>query len=103
MIDPETGYDAVASVGIDGDRITSISADPLTGKTTIDATDLVVAPGFIDVLSYEPNSYGVWYKIGDGVTTNLAMHGINDTADQLLRRLRHRHPTSAGSLRRRVR
>ena len=43
--------------------------------------NLVVAPGFIDVLSYEPNSYGVWYKVGDGVTTNLAMHGINDTAE----------------------
>jgi hypothetical protein len=81
VIDPETGYDAVASVGIDGDRITSISTEPLTGRATIDATNLVVAPGFIDVLSYEPNSYGVWYKVGDGVTTNLAMHGINDTAE----------------------
>ncbi len=81
VIDPETGYDAVASVGIDGDRIMSISSEPLTGKSTIDATNLVVAPGFIDVLSYEPNSYGVWYKLGDGVTTNLCMHGINDTAD----------------------
>jgi dihydroorotase len=41
----------------------------------------VVAPGFIDILSYEPNSYGVWYKLGDGVTTNLCMHGVNSTAD----------------------
>ncbi len=81
VIDPETGYDEVASVGIDGDRITSISTGPLTGKSTIDATNLVVAPGFIDVLSYEPNSYGVWYKVGDGVTTNLCMHGINNTAE----------------------
>jgi hypothetical protein len=81
VIDPETGYDQVASVGIDGDRITSISTEQMNGKSTIDAANLVVAPGFVDVLSYEPNSYGVWYKLGDGVTTNLCMHGINNTAD----------------------
>lgn len=81
VIDPDTGYDQVASVGIDADRITSISTEPLQGKAAIDATGLVVAPGFIDVLSYEPNPYGVWYKVGDGVTTNLCMHGINDSAE----------------------
>jgi dihydroorotase len=82
VIDPETGYDELATVGIDGDMITSITTEPITGRSTIDATNLVVAPGFIDVLSYEPNSYGVWYKIGDGVTTNLCMHGINSPADE---------------------
>ncbi|MGZ4716241.1 MAG: amidohydrolase family protein [Acidimicrobiales bacterium] len=80
VIDPDTGYDQIANVGIDGARITSISTAPLTGKATIDATDLVVAPGFIDLLSYEPNDYGSWFKIGDGVTTNLGMHGLNNTA-----------------------
>jgi len=82
VIDPATGYDEVAAVGIDGDRITSITTAPVNGRTTIDATNLVVAPGFIDVLSYEPNSYGVWYKVADGVTTNLCMHGINSSADE---------------------
>lgn len=81
VIDPDTGYDQVANVGIDGDTITSISAEPLTGKASLDAAGLVVAPGFIDVLSYEPNPYGVWYKVADGVTTNLCMHGINNTAE----------------------
>lgn len=80
VIDPASGYDAVAHVGIDGDRITAISAEPLTGRAAIDATGLVVAPGFIDVLSYEPVDHGTWFKISDGVTTNLAMHGINNTA-----------------------
>ena len=42
---------------------------------------LVVAPGFIDLLSYEPNDFGTWYKIGDGVTTNLGMHGLNSTPE----------------------
>jgi len=80
VIDPDTGYDQVANIGIDGARITSISTQPLTGKATIDATNLVVAPGFIDLLSYEPNDHGSWFKIGDGVTTNLGMHGLNNTA-----------------------
>ena len=43
----------------------------------IDAAGQVVAPGFIDVLSYSPNAYGIWRKLEDGVTTNLAMHGAS--------------------------
>lgn len=84
VVDPETGFDATADVGIDGDTIRAISTEPdarLQGRTTIEAAGKVVSPGFIDILSYEPNSYGVWYKIADGVTTNLGMHGINSTAD----------------------
>lgn len=81
VMDPATGYDAVANVGILGDRIALISTDALVGKATVDASGLVVAPGFIDVLSYEPNPYGVWYKIGDGVTTNIGMHGIKTPVD----------------------
>ena len=81
VIDPETGFDQVADVGILGDRIALISTETLVAKTVIDATGLVVGPGFIDVLSYEPNSYGVWYKLGDGVTTNLGMHGIKTPVD----------------------
>jgi N-acyl-D-aspartate/D-glutamate deacylase len=81
VMDPASGYDQVANVGIIGERIALISTDPLTGEATVDATDRVVAPGFIDVLSYEPNSYGVWYKLGDGVTTNLGMHGLKTPVD----------------------
>ena len=81
VMDPDTGYDQVANVGIDADRITAISTKPLAGKTSIVATDLVVAPGFIDLLSYEPNDFGTWYKIGDGITTNLGMHGLNALPD----------------------
>ncbi|MGH9188065.1 MAG: amidohydrolase family protein [Acidimicrobiales bacterium] len=77
VIDPETGFDRVAHIGIDGRTITAVSLTPLEGRQPIEATDLVVAPGFIDILSYEPNSYGIWYKVADGVTTNLGMHGIN--------------------------
>ena len=81
VMDPATGYDQVADVGIDGNVITAISTKALTGKASIDATNLVVAPGFIDLLSYEPNDFGTWYKIGDGITTNLGMHGLNSLPD----------------------
>ena len=87
VIDPETGFDDVADVGIDGDRITAISRERLRGTRTIDATGRVVAPGFIDLLSYDPNGYGEWFKIADGVTTNLCMHGIDGDAASFFARI----------------
>jgi dihydroorotase len=84
VIDPETGFDDIANVGIDGDRITAVTRAAITGAATIDATDRVVAPGFIDLLSYEPNGYGEWFKVADGVTTNLGMHGLNAEATEFL-------------------
>lgn len=80
VIDPDTRFDATANVGIDGVTVTSISYEPLQGRNTIDARGQVVAPGFIDLLSYDPDPLGVRYKVGDGVTTNLAMHGVMHNA-----------------------
>ncbi|MCU1352260.1 MAG: hypothetical protein JWM05_1469 [Acidimicrobiales bacterium] len=80
VIDPATGYDRTANVGIDGATITAIKTGALRGRTTIDATGKVVSPGFIDILSYEPDDLGAGYKLGDGVTTNIGMHGINAKA-----------------------
>ena len=82
VLDPESGYDRTANVGIDGGTITAISDAPLQGRATIDARNRVVAPGFIDMISYDPNDYGIWFKIADGVTTNLGMHGMLMTAEQ---------------------
>ena len=97
VIDPETGFDAVAHVGIDGDTVSRISLDPLVGSTTLDAAGLVVAPGFIDILSYPPNGYGEWHKIADGVTTNLCMHGIDNPMDAFLgEAAEHRPPVNYG-------
>ncbi|MBZ5515315.1 MAG: amidohydrolase family protein [Acidobacteriia bacterium] len=80
VMDPDTRLDAPGmNVGIRGKTIAVITAEPLRGQVEIDAGGRVVSPGFIDVLSYNPNSYGVWYKLADGVTTNLAMHGAPGT------------------------
>jgi len=86
VLDPETGFDDAAAVGIDGGTITAISKDGLEGRSRIDASGLVVAPGFIDLLSYEPNPYGVWFKVADGVTTTMGMHGLNDDAGPFFER-----------------
>lgn len=79
VMDPATGFDHVAHVGVDGGTITGISLDPLAGRTGIDAKGKVVAPGFIDCLSYEPNDRGARFKLEDGVTTNLGMHGMQES------------------------
>jgi len=81
VMDPDSGFDAIADVGVDGGTVTAIEpAGGLSGATTVDAAGFVVAPGFIDILSYEPNPYGIWFKVADGVTTNLGLHGLRSRA-----------------------
>jgi len=76
VMDPETGVDRPGLwVGIRAGSVAAVADTVLVGRQTIDAAGQVVAPGFIDVLSYTPNPYGIWNKLTDGVTTQLAMHG----------------------------
>ena len=65
VIDPETGLDDIRSVGIEGDRITAISEEPLHGVIEIDATSLVVAPGFIDLHNHSPTPLGQRFQVRD--------------------------------------
>lgn len=96
VMDPASGFDGLVDVGIDGDRVTALSAVPLIGRRAIDATRRVVAPGFVDLLSAEPNSFGAWLKLADGVTTNLAMHGVNNYARAFFDRYRDQTPIHYG-------
>ena len=73
VMDPETKLDAIRNVGIQDGKIAAITADPLTGKTVIDATGLVVAPGFIDLHSHGQDAENYRYKAMDGVTTALEL------------------------------
>lgn len=76
VMDPETGRDEIANVGILNDQIHAITTDAIRGRKTIDAGGQIVAPGFIDILaSMGLNSDAHKFKIGDGVTTVLGMHG----------------------------
>jgi dihydroorotase len=73
VMDPESGLDAVRSVGIEGGKVGAISAGLLRGKTTIDAAGLVVSPGFIDLHSHGQDAENYRIKAMDGVTTALEM------------------------------
>ena len=73
VLDPESGLDGIRNVGINGNRIAAISASPLNGKTLVDATGLVVAPGFIDLHSHGQDMENYRFKAMDGVTTALEL------------------------------
>lgn len=76
VIDPESHLDqSGTNVGIGDGRVAVITREPIHGREEIDVAGRVVAPGFIDLVSYDPNPVGAWNKIADGVTTNLALHG----------------------------
>jgi N-acyl-D-aspartate/D-glutamate deacylase len=75
VLDPERRLDSVLNIGVANGTICILSNHALSGRRIVDASGLVVAPGFIDIMSYDPIEPGVWNKISDGVTTALAMHG----------------------------
>jgi N-acyl-D-amino-acid deacylase len=47
-MDPETNHDAIANVGIKDGKIAAITNNTIAGNETIEATGLIVVPGFID-------------------------------------------------------
>ncbi len=73
VMDPETGLDAVRNVGIRGSVIVTIAEEPLDGAVTVDATGLVVAPGFIDLHAHGQTNRANEFQARDGVTTALEM------------------------------
>ncbi len=81
VMDPETGTDAVLNVGVQGARITTVTTEPLTGRLVIDASGLVVAPGFVDLHQHGQDAASGRLKVLDGVTTALEMEiGVADVA-----------------------
>ena len=71
VMDPESGFDRIASVGIVGDRIEAVSERPLQGAKTIDADGLIVAPGFIELHTHGEDALNYRYRAMDGITTML--------------------------------
>jgi N-acyl-D-aspartate/D-glutamate deacylase len=79
VMDPESGLDAVRNVGIVAGTVRAISSRPLTGRTTIDARGLVVAPGFIDMHVHDMIAEHHRAQAMDGVTTALELEvGTSD-------------------------
>jgi N-acyl-D-aspartate/D-glutamate deacylase len=73
VMDPETGVDRIANVGVTGGTIRAISDAPLEGKRKINARGLVVAPGFIDLHAHGQTPSDNDIQARDGVTTALEL------------------------------
>jgi N-acyl-D-aspartate/D-glutamate deacylase len=69
VIDPESGLNAVRSIGIRGGKVAAIAEGALDGRQEIDAAGLVVAPGFIDLHSHGQTDETYRCQVLDGVTT----------------------------------
>jgi N-acyl-D-aspartate/D-glutamate deacylase len=82
VIDPESGFFQVASVGIMDDTIAVISDEELTGERVIDATGMVVAPGFVDLHEHGQSEEAYGLMVRDGVTTALELEVGTGDVDQ---------------------
>ena len=79
VMDPASELDAVRNIGLLEGRIAVITTQAVRGRDTIDASGLVVAPGFIDIHAHgqTPETYR-FYSL-DGVTTALELElGTSD-------------------------
>jgi hypothetical protein len=79
VIDPESGLDAVRNVGIRGGVIRAVTTDKLEGHDVIDASGLVVAPGFIDLHWHGTRPASHRFQAKDGVTASFELEvGVVD-------------------------
>ncbi|MFH0843619.1 MAG: amidohydrolase family protein [Bacteroidota bacterium] len=73
VIDPESGLDGLRNIGISEGKIQKLTIKTITGKVLIDASGLVVTPGFIDIHQHGQDAENYRYKVMDGVTTALEL------------------------------
>ena len=82
VMDPGSGRDEIANVGISDGTIQAITNEPLEGLDSIDAAGLVVAPGAIDMHSHGQDEENYRVQARDGVTTALELEaGVLDIDD----------------------
>ena len=82
VMDPGSGRDGIANVGISDGTIQAITNEPLEGLDSIDAAGLVVAPGAIDMHSHGQDEENYRVQARDGVTTALELEaGVLDIDD----------------------
>ncbi|WFU44825.1 amidohydrolase family protein [Bradyrhizobium sp. CB82] len=71
VVDPASGMDAVGDVAVMDGRIAAVGTSLGDAERTIDATGLVVAPGFIDLHAHGQSIPADRMQAFDGVTTTL--------------------------------
>ena len=79
VMDPESGLDAIRHVVIVGGKIAALLTEPPattelpSAGRSIDATGLVVAPGFVDLHAHGQDPQSNRFQAADGVTTALEL------------------------------
>jgi N-acyl-D-glutamate deacylase len=73
VLDPQTKLDAIMNIGITDGKIQSVSKEPMQGVRVVDASGLVVAPGFIDMHAHGQSILSNRVQAFDGVTTALEL------------------------------
>ena len=73
VMDPESGLDAVRTIGIRDGSIVAIGEEEMDGARTLDATGLVVAPGFVDLHEHAQQEEYYALMVRDGVTSALEL------------------------------
>ncbi len=81
VMDPETNFDGVRNIGIKDGQIVAITKDAIKGKETIDASNHVVAPGFIEGHQHATDPFSRKVNLRDGLTTQMDFEaGAGDIA-----------------------
>lgn len=99
VMDPETNLDSIRNVGIKEGRIAVITEDQIVGTEAIDATGLVVAPGFIDGHQHCVEPYAYRLMVRDGRTTimDLEIGAFGDKLDEWYKRREGNSPINYGA------
>lgn len=103
VIDPETGLFDRTNVGIRDGTIVTISDDDLRAERVIDATGLIVSPGFVDLHEHGQTEESYALMVRDGVTSAFELEvGTADVAGWYAERERGQlvhHGVSVGHIR----
>src|SRR5262245_50453018 len=81
VMDPESGLDARRAVAVQGGKVRGIGGTP-RGRDTIDASDLVVAPGFIDLHQHAQHPMAYAVEATAGITSALELEDGTGDVDR---------------------
>jgi len=75
VMDPESGLDAIRTVAIADGQIAALVEGSVDASEIVDASGLVVAPGFVDLHAHGQDLFSATLQVQDGVTTALELEG----------------------------
>lgn len=96
VMDPESGLDAILNVAIKGGKVVKITRKPVAAKRIINASGLVVAPGFVDLHAHDHDMMTHRLHARDGVTTALELEFGTYPVKQWYERRRGTSPINFG-------